>query len=131
MRPVHCMLVQMIRRSGKLQQNAAQDVMGLGYSLTTNLDADPAENYRLLFVSEPTNEDIFMREFNVTSWTIPIERMNAPNGYGGWGGNCPMQNFVDDFEMLNGMGISEAGSGYDGQDPYINRDPRFLCFCLT
>ncbi|MEP3390349.1 MAG: RagB/SusD family nutrient uptake outer membrane protein [Reichenbachiella sp.] len=110
--------------------DAAEVVMGLGFSLVDNLDADPAENYRQLFISEPTNEDIFMREFNVTSWTIPIEKMNAPNGYGGWGGNCPMQNFVDDFEMTNGLAIDEAGSGYDDQDPYTNRDPRFYASVL-
>jgi len=110
--------------------NAAEDVMGLGYELVDNLDADPAENYRKLFIEPPTNEDIFIREFNITSWTIPIERMNAPNGYGGWGGNCPMQNFVDDFEMANGMPIDAPGSGYDNQDPYVNRDPRFYASVL-
>jgi hypothetical protein len=110
--------------------NAAEDVMGLGYELVDNLDADPAENYRKLFIEPPTNEDIFIREFNITSWTIPIERMNAPNGYGGWGGNCPMQNFVDDFEMANGMPIDAPGSGYDDQDPYVNRDPRFYASVL-
>ncbi|MFY0624913.1 MAG: RagB/SusD family nutrient uptake outer membrane protein [Reichenbachiella sp.] len=110
--------------------DAAAVVMDMGYSLVDNLDSDPAENYRRLFVNGPTNEDIFIREFNVSSWTIPIERMNAPNGYGGWGGNCPMQNFVDDFEMSNGMAIDELGSGYDDQDPYTDRDPRFYATVL-
>lgn len=111
--------------------DAAAEVMNLGYELVKDLDSDPSENYRKLFLVGPTNEDIFMREFNITSWTIPIERMNAPNGYGGWGGNCPMQNFVDDFEMSNGMQIEESGSGYDDQDPYVNRDPRFYATILS
>jgi starch-binding outer membrane protein, SusD/RagB family len=56
--------------------------------------------------------------------------MNAPNGFGGWGGNCPMQNFVDDFEMKNGKAISDPTSGYDPQNPYVNRDPRFYATVL-
>lgn len=37
----------------------------------------------------------------------------------------PTQDLVDDYVMLNGKGIAEAGSGYDENDPYKNRDPRF------
>jgi len=37
----------------------------------------------------------------------------------------PTQDLVDDYVMLNGKGISEAGSGYNENDPYTNRDPRF------
>ncbi len=112
--------------------DAARDVMELGrYSLITNLDADPTENFRRYFVTQTmTSEDIFMRFYLPTNNTrdgraIPIERMNGPNGSGGWGGNGPMQNFVDDFEMANGLSIDDPASGYDDQDPYTGRDPRF------
>lgn len=37
----------------------------------------------------------------------------------------PTQDLVDDYIMLNGKGIREAGSGYSESDPYTNRDPRF------
>ena len=111
---------------------AAKAVIDLNkFSLVTNLSANPAENYRLLFVAPPTTtEDIFFREYTNTSPSMAMERMNAPNGYGGWGGNCPMQNLVDDYEMTNGLPITDAGSGYDPQDPYINRDPRFYATIL-
>lgn len=110
---------------------AAKAVMDLNrYSLVTNLDANPTENYRKLFVTQTaTSEDIFMRFYVTKSSSggraIPIERMNGPNGSGGWGGNCPTQNFVDDFEMDNGEPISKPASGYDPQHPYLHRDPRF------
>ena len=108
---------------------AAEQVMELGkYSLVTDLDEDKSENYRKLFVSQvATNEDIFLRYYASTGLgrSIPSERMNGPNGSGGWGGNGPMQNFVDDFEMSNGKAIDEPDSGYDDQDPYEDRDPRF------
>jgi starch-binding outer membrane protein, SusD/RagB family len=111
---------------------AAKDVMDLNkFSLVTTLSADPTENYRLLFVSAPTTtEDIFFREYTPTSPSMAMERMNAPNGYGGWGGNCPMQNLVDDYEMSNGLAITAPGSGYNDQDPYTNRDPRFYATIL-
>lgn len=54
-----------------------------------------------------------------------VESNNYPVGIeGGGGGNCPTQNLVDAYDMLNGKSINEAGSGYDEQNPYANRDPR-------
>jgi starch-binding outer membrane protein, SusD/RagB family len=43
----------------------------------------------------------------------------------------PTQNFVDLFEMANGLPIHASGSGYNDQDPYSNRDPRFYYDILT
>jgi starch-binding outer membrane protein, SusD/RagB family len=37
---------------------------------------------------------------------------------------APTQELVDSYLMLNGQPISEAGSGYNEDDPYVNRDPR-------
>jgi hypothetical protein len=45
--------------------------------------------------------------------------------YYNWGNFCPTQELVDDFGMANGLGINDPGSGYDPQNPYVNRDPRF------
>lgn len=106
---------------------AAKDIMDLNkFDLVTSLSADPAENYRLFFLAPPTtSEDIFFREYTNTSPSMAMERMNAPNGFGGWGGNCPMQNLVDDYEMENGLAISDPASNYDPQNPYVDRDPRF------
>jgi len=111
--------------------DAAKDIMDLNrFSLVDDLDSDPAENYRKYFVTQTqTREDIFMRFYVASSISggrsIPIERANGPNGSGGWGGNCPLQNLVDDYEMDDGKPITDPTSGYDDQDPYVNRDPRF------
>ena len=40
------------------------------------------------------------------------------------GANCPTQNLVDAYDMLNGKPITDADSGYDPGNPYVNRDPR-------
>lgn len=56
-----------------------------------------------------------------------FEAWNFPTGVeGGGGGNCPTQNLVDAYEMqATGLPISDANSGYDANQPYIGRDPRF------
>lgn len=85
-------------------------------------------NYKELFMeagawnqeiiwARPTNSDID-REAR-------IEQLFYPNGWEGFGQVHPIQNLVDDFEMINGKKIDEEGSGYDPQNPYVNRDPRF------
>ncbi|MBD0404672.1 RagB/SusD family nutrient uptake outer membrane protein [Flammeovirga sp. EKP202] len=108
--------------------DAAKAVMNLGFTLVDDLSDDPSENYRLLFISDPdTREDIFYRDYNSVSTTFSgMEIMNTPKSRGGWAGNGPMQNFVDDFEMQDtGLPITDAGSGYDPNNPYEGRDPRF------
>lgn len=111
--------------------DAAKDIIDLNkFDLVTDLDPDPSENYRKFFLSAPGKEDIFFREYTVTSRAMAMERMNAPNGFGGWGGNCPMQNLVDDYEMDNGLPIENGASGYDPQNPYADRDPRFYASIL-
>lgn len=37
---------------------------------------------------------------------------------------APTQELVDSYLMINGKKITEAGSGYNESNPYINRDPR-------
>jgi starch-binding outer membrane protein, SusD/RagB family len=39
--------------------------------------------------------------------------------------SAPSQNYVDLFEMNNGLPIEDPASGYDASDPWVNRDPRF------
>ena len=50
---------------------------------------------------------------------IPLSVGGRVNGF------APTQELVDDYVMKNGKGIKEAGSGYNEEDPYTNRDPRF------
>ncbi|MDL2221847.1 RagB/SusD family nutrient uptake outer membrane protein [Parabacteroides sp. OttesenSCG-928-N08] len=50
---------------------------------------------------------------------IPLSVGGRINGF------APTQELVNDYIMKNGKAITEAGSGYNEEDPYINRDPRF------
>jgi len=42
-----------------------------------------------------------------------------------WGNYDPTQELVDAFRMANGKDITDPTSGYDPQNPYVNREPRF------
>lgn len=56
---------------------------------------------------------------------------NQPPAYGGRSGTLPTQNLVDDYEMqATGLPITAANSGYNPQNPYAGRDPRFAATVL-
>ena len=104
---------------------AAKAVIDLGqYTLSQN-------GYQQLFLSPNDNEIIFERLFipNIAPH-VCVEIDNGPNGYDGWAGNTPFQNVVDAYEMANGKSITDPTSGYDPQNPYVNRDPRFYATIL-
>jgi len=103
---------------------AAQAVIGLNkYGIYNG-------GYENLFLNDQNNEIIFARLFTKNANHTHLEIANGPNGYGGWGGNLPMQNLVDDYEMINGKPISDPTSGYDINNPYKDRDPRFAATIL-
>ena len=52
------------------------------------------------------------------------EAENFPPTLYGNGRVNPSQNLVDAFPMRNGRPITDPASGYDPQNPYVNRDPR-------
>ena len=53
------------------------------------------------------------------------ERDYFPPSLYGSGRVNPSQNLVDAFPMRSGLPITDPNSGYDPQNPYVNRDPRF------
>lgn len=44
---------------------------------------------------------------------------------------CPTQELVEAFPMLNGKAITDPTSGYNFNDPYVNRDPRLKVTVIT
>jgi hypothetical protein len=103
---------------------AAQAVIGLNkYSLFQG-------GYGNMFLSADHQEVIFARLYTKNANHVHMEIANGPNGYGGWGGNLPLQNLVDDYQMSNGKPITDPTSGYSTANPYVNRDPRFYATVL-
>lgn len=54
---------------------------------------------------------------------------NGPNGYHNWAGNTPVQELVDDYEMMDGTKF-DWGNATQKAKPYDNRDPRFYATIL-
>ncbi len=115
-------------RTAKWQaaKDAAKAVMDLGiYSLQ---DTDnPVKDYTDLFLLKDSKESIFSRFFiKSRGWedgALP-GLANGPNGYHNWGGNTPIQELVDDYEMVDGSKFDWNNPAH-ANAPYENRDPRF------
>lgn len=54
-----------------------------------------------------------------------MERMFYPGGFQGNGTMGATQDLVDSYPMKNGYPITDPKSGYNADDPYKDRDPRF------
>lgn len=54
---------------------------------------------------------------------------NGPNGYHNWAGNVPIQQLVDDYEMMDGSKFDWTNAT-EAAAPYKNRDPRFYATVL-
>ena len=107
--------------------DAASELLDAGYTLH--------DDYQSIFLN-PNNEIIFARYFTQSNYH-QMTLFNGRNGSHGWGGNCPTENLVSSFEMRNGeMPFLDDGttvnplSGYDPNNPYIDRDPRFYASIL-
>lgn len=99
---------------------AVIDLAGTGYTMSTS-----GSSYNNLFSATTfsNNEVIFCRR---NGGTNTFEKANYSVGYDlGQSGTTPSQNLVDAYEMkTTGKPISDATSGYDSLNPYLNRDPR-------
>lgn len=100
-----------------------KQVMEMGYSL------HPKYDEFFLTTGNTNNEGIFYREYlSIKKGSIVIG-YQGPNNVGSqwlsWGGSAPTQELVDDYAMANGKAITDPTSGYDPQNPYANREPRF------
>lgn len=105
------------------------DVDGSDYAKGT---IEELQNYREIFYGKHINEEtIFNRHRGplVSGVTMVSPRqLWLPHDISEHSHTIcasPLQNLVDKFEMKNGWPIDAAGSGYDAQNPYVSRDPRF------
>jgi hypothetical protein len=123
----------------KKAQDAAKavlDLPGFGYKLDLTEPVSPqegAENYKIIAMGGGSNfvpkggerELIFARYFiqakNEAGGRVGL--FNGPNGYRNWAGNTPLQNLVDDYEMMDGTKFSWSNPEHKAA-PYENRDPR-------
>jgi len=103
---------------------AAQDVMNMGlYSLNEDNTTAPGYGFSRVFLMRKNTEYILpgMQGSNKTMETFatPTSRGANPTQ------TAPSQNLAEAFGMNNGKAITDPASGYDPNNPFVNRDPRF------
>lgn len=117
----------------QVAKDAAKAVIDLGiYSLYKANPApgdDVSQNLIDLFLSMGNEEDIFLRYYSVQGNLNQLGLYDFSNGFQGWGGNNPLQNLVDDYEMADGSRFDWNNPAHVAE-PYKNRDPRFYSTIL-
>ena len=88
-------------------------------------------DYGTLFFEENNNnvEVIFSRQHlggtSLANYVGQIGPRFVNGSLTGWGHLDPTQDIVDEYAMANGLPITDPASGYDPQNPYVNREKRF------
>lgn len=129
---------------------AAKEVLDAmsGYKLDLTEPVSPEEgayNYKSIAMggessigdAAATAEQIFIRTHTAlfteeSGWPlggIHYGINNGPNGYHNWAGNTPIQQLVDDYEMMDGSKFDWSNPDH-ASSPYTNRDPRFYATIL-
>ena len=89
------------------------------------------KGYSKLFLDDNNQEVIFDIQLGYPYRIMNYEYRNNPTGLNGaYGMTRPTQDFIDMYEMANGKAISDPASGYDPNNPYEGRDPRFYASIL-
>lgn len=108
-----------------------QEVVAICEELMNNQNVNGtyslASGYSALFApgNEYNNEVIWDLQYvpNLRTWGEYIDF--APISAGARSNNLsPTQELVDSYIMQNGKAINDPASGYDENNPYVNRDPR-------
>ncbi|THH41429.1 RagB/SusD family nutrient uptake outer membrane protein [Neolewinella litorea] len=99
------------------RQNYISLSMGGGSSVG---DAAAAEE----LILQRTVTPLYTQESNWPLGPIHFGINNGPNGYHNWAGNTPIQQLVDDYEMMDGSTFDWDNPDH-AANPYEDRDPRF------
>ncbi len=89
--------------------------------------ADPAAASELIF--QRTLSADYTAESNWPLGGLHVGINNGPNGYHNWAGNTPIQQLVDDYEMMDGSKFDWSNPVH-AASPYTDRDPRFKATIL-
>ena len=119
---------------------ALTEALNNGYGLlktSSTVTEDLSANYQNIFLDNTsTNTEVIFARMgtasNLGEGLSSLEQYNYPNGWNGWGGNCPLQELVDDYEIVkNGVASRFDWNNPDeAASPYENRDPRFYASIL-
>ena len=80
-------------------------------------------------ILQRTKTALYTQEDNWPLGGIHYGINNGPNGYHNWAGNTPIQQLVDDYEMMDGSKFDWNNPTHKAA-PFTNRDPRFVATIL-
>jgi len=89
--------------------------------------ADKAAAVELIF--QRTETPLYTKENDWPLGGLHVGINNGPNGYHNWSGNTPIQQLVDDYQLMDGNNFDWADPA-QAADPFANRDPRFYATIL-
>jgi len=120
-----------------LEANKAVIDLGIYHLVGEEGFATPEEardNYINMFLTNSNSEDIMLVYYDYINyggdWQCPaVGKFNTPNGYHGWGGNSPIEQLVEDFEMADGTAF-DWNNPDSKAHPFANREPRFYADVL-
>jgi hypothetical protein len=90
-------------------------------------------NYEELLwnTSESSNKEVILAVGYIKNdYPNTIPQLTMPATEGGWSALNALWPFIEAFQMKNGKFIDEAGSGYNPDEPFKNRDPRLTMTVL-
>ncbi len=108
----------------KKAQDAAIEIINNGsYTLFMDNSTEPGYGFYRVFQLRKSSELILARMQGSNRdlesiWNPPTHGVTNPGAY-------PYLELVNAFGMRNGLPIDDPASGYNPQNPYANRDPRF------
>ncbi len=87
---------------------------------------DAAASSELLFMRQ-FSSDLYIGGPGTDGTSVGLD--NGPNGYHNWAGNVPIQELVDDYEMMDGTKFDWTNPT-EAAAPFNNRDPRLYATVL-
>lgn len=123
-------------KAAQAADEALKAALANGYALYDK-SGDAESNYQKIFLDNTSaNPEVLFARMgtasNLGENLSSLEQWNFPNGFGGWGGNCPLQELVDDYEVVKD-GVAMRFDWNDpalSASPYEDRDPRFYASIL-
>lgn len=95
------------------------------YSLVEDNMTRPGHGFWKMFVKGRRNSEYIIPYIVADGTALESARFPRSRVGGSGGFSNPTDNAVQFFGMKNGKSISDPASGYNPNDPFANRDPRF------
>ncbi len=121
------------QKAADAAQAAITAALSNGYALFDKYGSDAKAKYTGIFMEGGNSEVLFDRQGgnSATGTNLSyIDEANGPNGYGAWGGNTPISELVDDYQMSDGTKFDWNNPAHKAA-PYANRDPRLYATVLS